>query len=74
MREEWGAQTMVKRMGVEHVTYRMEWKATILRDYEGSKCLPLVSRSCSDQHSIYLCFLFGHLCTLNLARFHVSKL
>lgn len=66
-----------KTDGVQHATYRMEWKATILGDYEGSKCLPLVSRSCSDQHYIYLCFLFGalgHLSTLNLARFHVSKL
>lgn len=52
---------MVKWMDVEHVTYRTEWKATILGDDEGGKCLSLVSRSCSDQHSIYLCFLFGAL-------------
>lgn len=50
-REEWGAQRMVKWIHVEYATYiypmgyRMEWKATILGDDEGSKCQPLVSRS-----------------------------
>lgn len=32
-------------MHVEHAISRMEWKATILGDDEGSKCLPLVSGS-----------------------------
>lgn len=56
-----GMQSMVTWRGVEHATCRMEWKAMILWAYEGKKCPHLVYRSCSVQHSTYLCSLFGTL-------------
>lgn len=73
-------ERMVQWMGMEHDTYGMEWKAEILGAYEGSKCLHLVYRSCSVQHSTCLCSLFGTffvsvscLCTQNLGYFLVSE-
>lgn len=71
---------MVQWMGMEHATYGMKWKATVLGAYEGDKSLHLVYRSCSVQHSTSLCSLFGtlfvsvsRLCTQNLACSYVSE-